>query len=124
MITFIACVLLLILGYIFYGKFVERNFNPDDRQTPAYAMQDGVDYVPMPTWKVFLSYFKNGLCKLLENRIDFSCKKIPQNLPRDFWINHIASSFIETVRWWNKNKMRETPQQITEYFELAIKTKA
>ena len=74
--------------------------------------------------EVFLSYFKNGLCKLLENRIDFSCKKIPQNLPRDFWINHIASSFIETVRWWNKNKMRETPQQITEYFELAIKTKA
>ncbi|MBQ4101164.1 MAG: carbon starvation protein A [Oscillospiraceae bacterium] len=59
MITFIACVLLLILGYIFYGKFVERNFNPDDRQTPAYAMQDGVDYVPMPTWKVFLIQLLN-----------------------------------------------------------------
>lgn len=59
MITFILCVVILILGYLFYGKFVAKAFGPDDRQTPAYAVNDGVDYVPMPTWKVFLIQLLN-----------------------------------------------------------------
>lgn len=48
MITFIISVLCLILGYFIYGSYVEKNFaiNPD-KQTPAYEMQDGSDYVPM-----------------------------------------------------------------------------
>ncbi|WP_106477689.1 carbon starvation CstA family protein [Phytohalomonas tamaricis] len=50
MITFIAAIALLVLGYFTYGKFVERVFKFDDkRKTPAYAMQDGIDYVPMNT---------------------------------------------------------------------------
>ena len=59
MITFIICVALLVLGYLIYGKYVTKVFGPDDRQTPAYAMEDGVDYVPMPTWKVFLIQLLN-----------------------------------------------------------------
>lgn len=59
MITFILCVVILILGYLFYGKYVAKVFGPDDRQTPAYAVNDGVDYVPMPTWKVFLIQLLN-----------------------------------------------------------------
>lgn len=60
MITFICCLLSLILGYIFYGKFIERIFGPDSgRQTPAYTLQDGVDYMPIPTWKVFMIQFLN-----------------------------------------------------------------
>ena len=54
MITFICCVALLLVGYLLYGKYVTKVFGPDERQTPAYSMEDGVDYVPMPTWKVFL----------------------------------------------------------------------
>ena len=50
MITFILCVVLLLVGYMLYGKYVTKVFGPDDRQTPAYALEDGVDYVPMPTW--------------------------------------------------------------------------
>ena len=59
MISFIASVILLIVGYIFYGAIVEKNFAPDDRPTPAYAINDGVDFIPMPTWKVFLIQLLN-----------------------------------------------------------------
>ena len=60
MITFIICLLALIAGYLFYGKFVARIFGLDpSRQTPAYSMQDGVDYIPMPTWKIFMIQFLN-----------------------------------------------------------------
>ena len=59
MITFILCVVLLLVGYMLYGKYVTKVFGPDDRQTPAYALEDGVDYVPMPTWKVFLIQLLN-----------------------------------------------------------------
>ncbi len=54
MITFLLCVAFLIAGYFIYGKYVAKVFEPDDRETPAIAINDGVDYVPMPTWKVFL----------------------------------------------------------------------
>ncbi len=59
MVTFILCIAALIVGYLFYGKFVAKNFGPDDRETPAYSMRDDVDYVPMPTWKVFLIQLLN-----------------------------------------------------------------
>ena len=59
MITFICCVALLLVGYLLYGKYVTKVFGPDERQTPAYSMEDGVDYVPMPTWKVFLIQLLN-----------------------------------------------------------------
>ncbi len=44
----------LIAGYVLYGRVVEKVFAPDDRQTPAFTKQDGVDFIPMPTWKAFL----------------------------------------------------------------------
>ena len=60
MITFAVCVLLLIAGYFIYGKIVARYFDIDpSRQTPAYAQQDGVDYQPMSTWRVFVIQFLN-----------------------------------------------------------------
>ena len=60
MITFFVCILLLVAGYFFYGKFVERFFGVDPQQkTPAYALEDGVDYKPMPNWKVFVIQFLN-----------------------------------------------------------------
>ena len=60
MITFVASLCLLIVGYALYGLFVERVFGADqNRKTPCYTMADGVDYVPMPTWKVYLIQFLN-----------------------------------------------------------------
>ena len=60
MISFISSILFLILGYIFYGKFVARVFGADQsRPTPAIQNPDGVDYVAMPWWKIFLIQFLN-----------------------------------------------------------------
>ena len=60
MVTFLVSILLLVAGYFVYGRFVERFFgSAPDRQTPAYARQDGVDFIPMPTWKVFVIQFLN-----------------------------------------------------------------
>ncbi len=60
MISFIACLTALIVGYFVYGKYVDKVFNPQKKQiTPAFSNQDGVDFVPMPTWKVFLIQFLN-----------------------------------------------------------------
>ena len=51
--------LALIVGYFIYGKVVERIFSPDDRPTPAVSMADGVDYVVLPGWKIFMIQFLN-----------------------------------------------------------------
>ncbi len=60
MITFFVGLIALILGYIFYSRFVERFADVDgNRQTPAYSMNDGVDYVPLKWWRIFLIQFLN-----------------------------------------------------------------
>lgn len=59
MVTFTLSLVLLIVGYFVYGAFVNRIFGPDDRRTPAHTMANGVDYVPLPTWKIFLVQFLN-----------------------------------------------------------------
>ncbi len=51
MITFIIGLVILFVGAALYGRFCEKVFGPDDRKTPAYTKQDGVDYVPMREWK-------------------------------------------------------------------------
>ena len=59
MITFCIILVLLILGYLFYGKFVEKVFGPDNRITPALRINDGVDYILLPSWKIFMIQFLN-----------------------------------------------------------------
>ena len=59
MISFFICLALLIGGYFVYGKVVENTFAPDDRETPAVRINDGVDYVVMPEWKLFLVQLLN-----------------------------------------------------------------
>ena len=60
MITFCIALLLLVAGYFVYGAWVEKVFGVEpSRTTPAYASTDGIDYIPMPTWKVFLIQFLN-----------------------------------------------------------------
>lgn len=59
MITFLVSIVLLIVGYFTYGKFIEKIFVPiESRKTPAYADADGVDFVPMGKQK-------NALIQLL-----------------------------------------------------------
>lgn len=59
MISFIIALLVLVVGYFTYGKYVTHVFAPDNRPTPCYTHQDGVDYMPLPTWKVYMIQFLN-----------------------------------------------------------------
>ncbi len=60
MALFFTCVLLLIAGYYVYGSFIDRIFGPDaGRAVPSTTMRDGVDYVPMPTYKIWLIQLLN-----------------------------------------------------------------
>ena len=60
MITFCISLVLLVLGYLIYGKLSERVFGADPkRETPAQYMADGVDYVPMKPWRIYLIQFLN-----------------------------------------------------------------
>ena len=59
MITFVLSLAALVLGYFLYGRFVERVFGPDDRPTPAIAKADGVDFMVLPSWKIFMIQFLN-----------------------------------------------------------------
>ena len=59
MISLILSFVVLVLGYFTYGALVEKTFRPDDRVTPANAMNDGVDFMPMKTWRAFLVQLLN-----------------------------------------------------------------
>ena len=59
MISFILALLALVAGYFFYGRFVERVFGADDRPTPAVSKADGVDFMVLPSWKIFMIQFLN-----------------------------------------------------------------
>ena len=54
MISFLLCLALLIAGYFIYGRMAERLFGPDDRLTPVRLHPDGVDYIAMPRWRIFM----------------------------------------------------------------------
>ena len=60
MITFLISIAILLLGYLFYSKFIDKIEGIDhNRVTPAFTHQDDVDYVPMPWWRIFLIQFLN-----------------------------------------------------------------
>ena len=59
MITFSLSFVALILGCLFYGRFIAHMFGPDDRVTPAVAKADGIDFIALPNWKVSMIQFLN-----------------------------------------------------------------
>lgn len=59
MVSLLISFAVLIVGYLVYGRVTEKVFAPDDRQTPAIAINDGVDCVPMKRWKAFLIQLLN-----------------------------------------------------------------
>jgi hypothetical protein len=67
-----------------------------------------------------LGYFKENLKRTVQSQLElFSGRKAPQ-LPEDFWVDHICDTFVQTLRWWIGQDLRQTPEQITEYFFLAV----
>jgi len=69
---------------------------------------------------LFLQYFKTNLKKMVESQLHSFKEKKSEKLPDSYLVNHIAATFVETVRWWIDNGMKETPETMTEYFYLAI----
>ncbi|MDD6647896.1 MAG: carbon starvation CstA family protein, partial [Firmicutes bacterium] len=59
MISFFIALGVLLAGYLLYGRLVESIIGPDDRDTPAIALADGIDYVSLPRWKAFLIQLLN-----------------------------------------------------------------
>ena len=69
---------------------------------------------------LFLGYFKTNLQRLAASQLSLFADRKSEKLPESFWVNHIASTFVETVIWWIDNGMQESPETITEYFYLAV----
>ena len=59
MTAFLVALIALLAGFFIYGKIIDNFFKPTDNPTPAITKNDGVDFVPLPTWKVFLIQLLN-----------------------------------------------------------------
>ena len=70
--------------------------------------------------ELFLQYFKSSLRRLIESQLPLFAHRKSEKLPDSFWIDHIASTFVETVRWWIEKGLEQSPETITEYFILAV----
>ena len=88
----------------------EHFYNDDNRIRSLLCSQNNT---------LFLTYFRQGLKKMLEDYGITSLCKSPE-LPQDYTANHIAASFVETVSWWSDRGMTEPPKVICGYFMLAV----
>lgn len=59
MFSFLLSLVALVAGYMVYGRIAERVFGPDDRPTPAVRKADGIDYIVLPGWRIFMIQFLN-----------------------------------------------------------------
>ena len=69
--------------------------------------------------ELFLRYFKENLRDLIKKQLYLFEEKKVEGIPEDYWIHHISSSFVETVKWWIDTGMQESPERLAEYF-LAV----
>lgn len=69
---------------------------------------------------LFLRYFRNNLEILIENQLPLFDSRRDHSLPDAFWKNHIISTFVETLKWWIGNGLKESPEVITEYFFTVV----
>ncbi len=70
--------------------------------------------------ELFSGYFKRGLLELIESQLPLLRRQKAHELPDSYWVNHLANTFAETVRWWIKHDFDESPETIHRYFQLAI----
>lgn len=73
--------------------------------------------------EVFLRYFKECLLKLVKSQSFLFENKNTKQLPEDFWLDFISSAFVETVKWWMDNKMKHSPEEMADYYMIAINCK-
>ncbi|MBE6794099.1 MAG: TetR/AcrR family transcriptional regulator [Ruminococcaceae bacterium] len=70
--------------------------------------------------EIFLGYFKENLLHLSKSQLDLLKGREVEKLPEDFKVNHIASVFVEVLKWWINTGLKESEETITEYFYMAL----
>lgn len=70
--------------------------------------------------ELFLRYFKDSLNELIQNQFVNQNRKNNTDIPQDFLVNHISGSFVEMVLWWIKGRMRQSPEELDQYFRAVI----
>lgn len=70
--------------------------------------------------ELFLKHFRSNLEELVESHLNLFQLQKNKILPEAFLKNHIVSTFVETIRWWIDNGMKETPEVITNYFYSVV----
>lgn len=70
---------------------------------------------------IFLRYFKDSLNELIQAQFVNSARQNAPDIPEDFLINHISSSFVEMVLWWINGHLKYSPEQLDEYFRYVMK---
>lgn len=70
--------------------------------------------------EIFLRFFKDNLNGLIQSQFVNQDRKANIDIPQDFLINHISSSFVEMVLWWIKGRMKQTPEDLDRYFRAVI----
>ena len=70
--------------------------------------------------EIFLRYFKDSLNELIQNQFVNQNRKNNIEIPQDFLVNHISSSFVEMVLWWAKGQKKQSPEQLDQYFRAVI----
>lgn len=70
--------------------------------------------------ELFLSHFKKNLRRLVQSQLPLFEARRPQALPQEFWIHHIAATFVETVRFWIAQGRKESPETMVQYFFLLV----
>lgn len=74
-----------------------------------------LELLASPNNELFMQYFKKNL-----KRLASFIEKKNATLPDDFWAHHVATTFVETMKWWIDNGMQESSEEITEYFFKVI----
>ena len=97
-------------GSVFLHLF--RHFSQNDHHI--------LDLLSGENGDLFLQYFKAGLTDLIHRQLDSLAIDGAAELPQDYLVNHIAATFVHTLRWWAEHSLQQSPEQITQYFLLAI----
>lgn len=99
--------------------------NPDSMITHIlYHLRDNkkniIGILTCESGELFLRFFKQYLNELITQHLLKGVEHKNATVPDDFLVNHIAGSFVEMVQWWLKNNMKQSPEELAEYFSLVI----
>jgi AcrR family transcriptional regulator len=73
--------------------------------------------------ELFLKYFKENLKELIQKQAQTFGEKKGSGLPDSYWINYVATTFVETIKWWLENGMKEDPETLSAYFMTVLSCK-